>query len=117
MPAVAITDHGNLYAAVEFYQNALALQGVKPIHRLRDLSGASGSLHGQKGGARALERKHILPLLAKNEAGWNNLVKLVSIGHLEGDYLGEPRVDREHLQPSTAEGSHLPQWLHQRCAQ
>ena len=38
-----------------------------------------------------------LTLLAKNETGWKNLVKLISVGHLEGEYLGEPRVDREQL--------------------
>ena len=95
MPAVAITDHGNLYAAVEFYQNALAA-GIKPIIGC-EIYLAPGSLQDKKEVPGRWNASH-LTLLAKNETGWNNLVKLVTIGHLEGDYLGEPRVDREHLQ-------------------
>ena len=94
MPAVAITDHGNLYAAVEFYQNAVAA-GVKPILGC-EIYLAPASLHDKKEVPGRKNSTH-LTLLAKNETGWKNLVKLVSIGHLEGDYLGEPRVDREHL--------------------
>ncbi|MBT8043912.1 MAG: DNA polymerase III subunit alpha, partial [Verrucomicrobiae bacterium] len=57
---------------------------------------APGSLHDKKEVPDRKNSTH-LTLLAKNQTGWKNLVKLVSIGHLEGDYLGEPRVDREHL--------------------
>ena len=94
MPAVAMTDHGNLYAAVEFYQNAVSA-GVKPILGC-EIYLAPTSLTDKKEVPGRKNSTH-LTLLAKNEAGWKNLVKLVSIGHLEGDYLGEPRVDREHL--------------------
>ncbi|MGB2402124.1 MAG: DNA polymerase III subunit alpha [Akkermansiaceae bacterium] len=94
MPAVAMTDHGNLYAAVEFYQNAVAA-GVKPILGC-EIYLAPASLTDKKEVPGRKNSTH-LTLLAKNETGWKNLVKLVSIGHLEGDYLGEPRVDREHL--------------------
>jgi len=94
MPAVAITDHGNLYAAVEFYQNAVAAD-VKPILGC-EIYLAPASLADKKEVPGRKNSTH-LTLLAKNEAGWKNLVKLVSVGHLEGDYLGEPRVDREHL--------------------
>ncbi|MCP5536935.1 MAG: DNA polymerase III subunit alpha [Akkermansiaceae bacterium] len=94
MPAVAMTDHGNLYAAVEFYQNARNA-GVKPILGC-EVYLAPASLHHKKEVPGRKNSSH-LTLLAKNKTGWENLVKLVSIGHLEGDYLGEPRVDREHL--------------------
>jgi DNA polymerase-3 subunit alpha len=94
MPAVAMTDHGNLYAAVEFYQNALAA-GVKPILGC-EIYLAPASLSDKKEVPGRKNSTH-LTLLAKNETGWKNLVKLVTMGHLEGEYLGEPRVDREHL--------------------
>jgi DNA polymerase-3 subunit alpha len=94
MPAVAMTDHGNLYAAVEFYQNAQSA-GVKPILGC-EIYLAPTSLHDKKTIPDRKNSTH-LTLLAKNETGWKNLVKLISVGHLEGEYLGEPRVDREHL--------------------
>jgi DNA polymerase-3 subunit alpha len=85
MPAVAMTDHGNLYAAVEFYQNALAA-GVKPILGC-EIYLAPASL-GDKKEVPGRKNSTHLTLLAKNETGWKNLVKLVTIGHLEGEYLG-----------------------------
>lgn len=94
MSAVAMTDHGNLYGAVEFYQNAHAA-GVKPILGC-EIYLAPASLHDKKDCPGRNHSSH-LTLLAKNTTGWQNLVKLVSVGHLEGDYLGEPRVDREQL--------------------
>ncbi|MEJ6570428.1 MAG: DNA polymerase III subunit alpha [Akkermansiaceae bacterium] len=94
MPAVAMTDHGNLYGAVEFYQNAHSA-GIKPILGC-EMYLAPASLHDKKEVPGRKNSSH-LTLLAKNKTGWANLVKLVSVGHLEGDYLGEPRVDREHL--------------------
>lgn len=118
MPAVAMTDHGNLYAAVEFYQNALAA-GVKPILGC-EIYLAPASLNDKKEVPGRKNSTH-LTLLAKNETGWKNLVKLVTIGHLEGEYLGEPRVDREHL-AEYAEGliclsgcihGAVNEWLHQ----
>jgi len=94
MPAVAMTDHGNLYAAVEFYQNATRA-GIKPILGC-EIYLAPASLYDKKETPGRKNSSH-LTLLAKNETGWKNLVKLISIGHLDGDYLGEPRVDREQL--------------------
>ncbi|MBK1831141.1 DNA polymerase III subunit alpha [Verrucomicrobiaceae bacterium R5-34] len=117
MPAVAMTDHGNLYAAIEFYQNATGA-GIKPILGC-EVYVAPASLHDKKEVPGRKDSTH-LTLLAKNETGWKNLVKLVSVGHLEGDYLGEPRVDREHL-AKFAEGliclsgcinGSVNEWLH-----
>ena len=94
MPAVAMTDHGNLYAAVEFYQAAESA-GVKPILGC-EIYLAPTSLNDKKETPGRQNSSH-LTLLAKDETGWKNLVKLVSVGHLEGEYLGEPRIDRENL--------------------
>ncbi|NWK55353.1 DNA polymerase III subunit alpha [Verrucomicrobiaceae bacterium N1E253] len=94
MSSVAMTDHGNLYGAVEFYQGAHGA-GIKPILGC-EIYLAPGSLHHKKEVPGRNNSSH-LTLLAKNTTGWENLVKLISVGHLEGPYLGEPRVDREQL--------------------
>ena len=93
IPALAITDEGNLYGAVDFYK-ACKAAGVKPILGC-EIWMAPGS---------RLEKKRIpgarngLPiiLLAKNEKGYQNLCKLSSIGFLEGFYY-RPRIDKETL--------------------
>ncbi len=94
MPAVAMTDHGNLFGAIEFYQNCKKA-GVKPIFGC-EIYLAPGSLEDKKdipGRKRACH----MTLLAETDEGWSNLQKLVSLGHLEGLYYGKPRVDREAL--------------------
>ena len=92
MPAIAITDHGNMYGAVEFYKAAKAV-GIKPIigcevyvaprdrHEDFEINGV---------------RYYHLILLAENAAGYKNLVKLVSLASIEGMYY-KPRVDKELL--------------------
>ena len=94
MPAVAMTDHGNLFAAVEFYQK-MTSAGVKPILGC-EMYLAPTSLNHKKD-IPGRKRSTHLTLLAKNTTGWNNLTTLISIGHLEGEYFGEPRLDRETL--------------------
>lgn len=94
MPAVAMTDHGNLYGAIEFYQNCKKA-GVKPIFGC-EVYLAPQSMHEKKELVGRKSSTH-LTLLAETEEGWKNLCKLVSHGHLEGLYLGEPRVDRDAL--------------------
>lgn len=94
MPAVALTDHGNLYGAVEFYQNAHKA-GIKPILGC-EIYLAPGSIEDKKEIPDRKNSTH-LTLLAKNETGYKNLVKLVTVGHLDGEWLGEPRVDRDLL--------------------
>jgi DNA polymerase-3 subunit alpha len=92
MDSLAITDHGNLYGAMEFYSAATAA-GIRPILGMeayispttrddRDLTAQTAAYH--------------LLLLAMNETGWRNLVKLSSRAYLEGFYY-RPRVDRELL--------------------
>ena len=94
MPAVAITDHGNLYGAIEFYQ-AAKKAGVKPILGC-EIYLAPGSLHERKDIVGRKRATH-MTLLASNTQGWKNLTKLVTVGHLDGMYYGKPRVDRETL--------------------
>ena len=94
MPAVAMTDHGNLYGAIQFYK-ACKDQKIKPIlgceiylapttfDDRREIPGRKRATH--------------LTLLAETNEGWANLSKLVTKGHLDGLYHGKPRVDREAL--------------------
>ncbi len=118
MKALAITDHGNLFGSVEFYLAALKA-GIKPIlgmeayiapgdRRERDARGIS-------------EASYHLLLLARNRAGFQNLMKLSSIGYLEGFYY-RPRIDRQVLEDlsdglictSTCLGAEIPQALLKR---
>src|SRR3984893_16627404 len=93
MPAVAITDHGNMYGAIEFYQ-AAKKAGVKPIVGCEAYM-AAGSM-SDKGANSAREAAFHFTLLAKNAEGYNNLVKLVSAAHLDGFHY-KPRIDKEPL--------------------
>ena len=89
MDSVAITDHGNLYGTIEFYQKAKK-RDIKPIigcevYVTRDMHEKS---------VNADERNyHHLILLAKNNIGYQNLIKLITIAHLEGFYY-KPRIDK-----------------------
>ncbi len=92
-PAVALTDHANLFGAVEFYSEALRL-GVKPVlgcevylcddHTRKVSAGPRGPQYPQ------------LLLLARNNTGWRNLMRLVSISYLKGFYY-KPRIDKALL--------------------
>ncbi len=93
MPAVAMTDHGNLFGAVEFY-NAAKEAGLKPIIGCEAYI-TKGSHTDRKATPEAKSAQH-LTLLAKNQAGYQNLVKLVSTAHLDGFYY-RPRIDHELL--------------------
>jgi len=93
MPAVAMTDHGVLYGAVEFYKEAQKA-GVKPLLGC-ELYVAPGSMHDKKASSGKDAAFH-LTVLAENNEGWSNLVKLVSAAHLEGFYY-KPRIDKELL--------------------
>jgi DNA polymerase-3 subunit alpha len=92
MPALALTDHGNMFGAIEFYQKARAA-GIKPIlgveayitpGRMTDRQLAQGG-----------DNNHLV-LLAENETGYRNLLKLTSRAYLEGFYY-KPRIDHELL--------------------
>jgi len=100
MPALAITDHGNMYGVKEFLKVAKKFPEVKPIigcevyvtrhydHNLKDTN-HRGYYH--------------LILLAKNYTGYRNLMKICSTGHIEGMYYGKPRVSHEIIERN-AEG-------------
>jgi DNA polymerase-3 subunit alpha len=90
MPALAITDHGVLSGAIKFYKKSLKY-GIKPIIGC-ELYVAPGGRTKKS----AKEKYHHLLLLAKNKEGYKNLIKLVSLGYLEGFYY-KPRVDKELL--------------------
>ncbi|HKI59478.1 MAG TPA: DNA polymerase III subunit alpha, partial [Mariprofundaceae bacterium] len=92
-PAVALTDYGNLFGAVEFYSKAMRL-GIKPILGCEfflcdDITKRINE--GPRG-----PRFPQIVLLARNNHGWKNLMKLVSIGYLDGFYY-KPRIDKKLL--------------------
>ncbi len=97
MPAVAVTDHGNIFGAVDFYQKAMKA-GVKPIIGC-EIYVAPGSRFDKSGSAGKYEEAsyHLL-LLVRNRQGYKNLLKLVTAGYLEGFYY-RPRIDKELLSP------------------
>ncbi len=99
MPAVGITDHGNMFGAVKFHQ-AARRAGVKPIIGC-EVYVAPGSRH-DRGNGRGGARSWHMVLLAQNEKGYKNLCELVTAGFTEGMYY-YPRIDRELLE-SRAEG-------------
>ena len=92
MPAVAITDHGNLFGAIEFYQEATNA-GIKPIVGCEAYM-APGSIKDRPNTMR--DAAYHFTLLAKNEVGYRNLVKLISAAHLDGFHY-RPRIDKELL--------------------
>ncbi|MCU0653682.1 MAG: DNA polymerase III subunit alpha, partial [Candidatus Pacebacteria bacterium] len=92
MDACAITDHGNMYAAVEFYKKAKA-RNIKPIIGCEVYVAHESRLQKRPG---IDDARYHLVLLVKNEEGYKNLVKLVTKAHLEGFYY-KPRVDEELL--------------------
>ena len=101
MPAVAITDHGSMFGAVTFYMAAMAM-GIKPIIGCEvyvapgDIEDEDAHLKKTKGGG------YHLVLLAKNQQGYKNLIKIVSKGYLEGFYY-KPRVSK-HILNEYSEG-------------
>lgn len=92
MKALALTDHGVLYGAIEFYQKAQAA-GIKPIIGVEAYLAPNGYLNKRP---RLDERPHHLVLLAKNRTGYQNLIYLTTKAHLEGFYY-KPRIDLDLL--------------------
>ena len=89
MKSVAVTDHGNMFGALQFYQEAKA-QGVKPIF------GCEAYIADGDRTTKVDRKNYHLVLLARNEVGFRNLQKLVSFGHIDGFYYN-PRIDRKIL--------------------
>lgn len=94
MSACAITDHGNLYGAIEFY-NECKKGGIKPIIGYEAYLAPNSRL--DRDAKHELGHATHLTLLAKNATGFKNLIKLSSIAYLEGFYRN-PRIDRESLE-------------------
>jgi len=109
MPAVAITDHGNLFGAIEFFQEAKKIskegqeKGLPPVKPIIgcEVYMAAGS-HLDKGGTNnGRDTSYHFTLLARDDTGYRNLVKLVSAAHLDGMYY-KPRIDKELLAEHSA---------------
>jgi len=94
MSALALSDHGNLFGAMEFYRTALA-EGIKPILGMEAYIAPGRRDDRTTAGSGESSQNHLL-LLAMNAEGWRNLMILSSRAYLEGFYY-KPRVDRELL--------------------
>lgn len=93
MNSLAITDHGAMYGAIEFYKNCQK-EEVKPIVGMEAyITNVDRAMRGERS---KIKNFHLL-LLAKNNEGYKNLMKLTSIAHLEGYYY-KPRIDHETLE-------------------
>src|SRR5438876_7221799 len=92
MPAIAVTEHGNMFSSVLFHDHARQ-HGVKPILGC-EVYMAPGSRHMKSGNPG--ETANHLVLLAETDEGYHNLIKLVSTGYTEGFYY-RPRIDKELL--------------------
>ncbi|MDW8069840.1 MAG: DNA polymerase III subunit alpha [Anaerolineae bacterium] len=94
MPALALTDHGAMYGAIEFYRTAQS-RGIKPIIGLEIyLTPLGRRMHDRE--ANIDDKRFHLLLLAQNNTGYQNLLKIASAAQLEGFYY-RPRIDREFL--------------------
>jgi DNA polymerase-3 subunit alpha len=95
MPAVAVTDHGNLFSVIDFYQSALKA-GVKPIIGCEIYVAPGSRFDKSLPAGRNDEEFYHLILLARDRQGYKNLLKLVSSAYLEGFYY-KPRIDKDLL--------------------
>lgn len=93
MDSIAITDHGVMYGVIDFYKACLS-EGIKPIIGCEVYVAPNSRFDREQGASE--ERYHHLVLLAENNIGYQNLIKIVSKGFLEGFYY-KPRVDYEIL--------------------
>jgi len=92
MDSLALTDHGVLYGAIEFYREAKK-RGIKPIIGVETYLAPNGRLNKRP---KIDDKRYHLILLAKNRTGYQNLLKLVTAAHLDGFYY-KPRIDKEIL--------------------
>ena len=94
MGAIAITDHGNMFGAVEFYLKAVD-EGIKPIIG-SEIYVAIEGMKIKRAARGNIDGANHLVLLAETNQGYRNLMKIVSTGYLEGFYY-KPRVDKDFL--------------------
>ena len=97
MPALAVTDHGNLYGAIDFYEEATKA-GLKPIIGVEAYVAARSRFDKEPG---IDSKRYHLTLLAENLIGYQNLVKMVTAANLEGYYY-KPRIDKELMREHAA---------------
>ncbi|MCL5072779.1 MAG: PHP domain-containing protein, partial [Actinobacteria bacterium] len=95
MPAIALTDHGVMYGIIEFYKTAVN-SGIKPIIGCEIYQAPNSRWNKQLEKENREEVSNHLTLLVENKTGYKNLMKLVSLGFIEGFYY-KPRVDSELL--------------------
>jgi len=115
-PALAITDHGAMHGVIDFYKEARE-KGIKPIIGC-EVYVAPGSRLEKKTSSGGRDVYHHLGLLAKDETGYKNLIKLTTAAHLEGYYY-KPRIDKEILTAhkegliamSGCLASEIPDWI------
>src|SRR5882724_10634953 len=116
-PALAVTDHGVLYGAIDFYKAARE-KGIKPIVGCEVYVAPGSRLEKKSGSGGGRDVYLHLGLLAKDETGYKNLIKLTTAAHLEGYYY-KPRIDKEIL-AAHSEGliamsgciaSEIPDWI------
>ena len=92
MPAIALTDHGNMYGAIEFYKKCKKA-GIKPIIGVEAYIANRTRFDKEPN---IDNKRYHLTLLAKNEVGYKNLIKMVTKSYLEGHYY-KPRMDKDLL--------------------
>ncbi|MFH1690814.1 MAG: DNA polymerase III subunit alpha [Candidatus Eisenbacteria bacterium] len=93
MPALAITDHGNMFGAIEFYSEARE-HGIKPIIGMEAY--VTPGSHTERPAGKGMESYNHLLLLVRNAEGYRNLMKLSSASYVDGFYY-KPRVDKDLL--------------------
>jgi DNA polymerase-3 subunit alpha len=101
MPGIALTDHGNMFGAFQFIAEAEKINGKKTVPTIKPILGCEFYLvedrHRKKFGGGEKDIRYHQLLLAKNALGYRNLVKLASLGFIQGVYGKYPRIDKELL--------------------
>ena len=99
MPALAITDHGNMFGVFEFVKEAYNHKGADGKPKIKPVVGCefyiTENRHRKQFAKDDKDPRHHQVLLAKNDVGYRNLVKLTSLGYIEGMYSKYPRIDKE----------------------
>jgi DNA polymerase III subunit alpha len=99
MPAIAISDHGNMFGVFEFVKQAYNHKDANGKPKVKPIVGCefyiTESRHRKQFSKEEKDPRHHQILLAKNEQGYRNLVKLTSLGYIEGLYSKYPRIDKE----------------------
>jgi len=99
MPALAISDHGNMFGVFEFVKHAHTLKNADGSLKVKPIVGCefyiTENRHQKQFTKEQKDPRHHQILLAKNEEGYKNLTKLTSLGYIEGLYSKYPRIDKE----------------------